>query len=297
MINKAEDLIPIDLEIKKIYRDDIFNCRGPIILSDCVSLANDIKREGLQCPITVQPYTEKSPFEYRVVVGHRRLTAFKINKAETIPAIIAYGLTEQQARIKNLNENIKRKDLNPLQEAKGIEDMKNRGIPIADVAKLLEVSTGWVRIRYLILELPEAIQKEVAAGLIKLTMVEELSSLPFNEMASVVRQLRDDKITGDRTDPIAKILDKKKALKQKNKEKCALKQEPRGIAAIEDMQTVIREAVGNSLPTRALAWAAGHINDYELYLDIKSDAERKGIDYKIPVDIIKLAQEAGLIKV
>lgn len=283
MESKAGDLIPVDIPMLDIYCDNEFNCRGAFNLSECVPLAQEIAKVGLIYPISVQPYDKKPNFKYRIVTGHRRFQAFRLNKAVTIPGVIKVGLTDFEARRQNLSENIKRKNLNILQEAKALGNMKLRNVGLEDAAKSLEVSTGWIRIRYLLLELPEEIQLEAASGLLSQKVIEELSHLPKNEQFAVVREMRDRRIVGAKESEVGKILDKKAAKKSQVK----IKKEARGIEAIGDMQEVIRKAIGNSLPTRVLAWASGYINDYELYVDIKTEADRRGIPFHIPLEVVQ----------
>src|SRR5262245_14130389 len=103
-------MVPMD----QIFSDDDFNCRGRIAPIDVIDLAKSIEEVGLQQPIVVQPY--KHPLNpkilYRIMAGHRRFMAFRVNKSDKIPAFIREGLTDFEARLLNLTENLKRQDLN-----------------------------------------------------------------------------------------------------------------------------------------------------------------------------------------
>lgn len=75
-------------------------------------LANSIKTFGLLSPIVVQ---ENSEGTYLKVVGTRRILAFKLNKATTIPAIVLpKNKTRKELYVFTYEENSKRQDLDSL---------------------------------------------------------------------------------------------------------------------------------------------------------------------------------------
>src|SRR5258706_4547785 len=166
-----------ELPLKDIFADTDFNCRGAIAPIDVVDLARDIDAHGLQQAIVVQPFKDPQ-YKYRIVAGYRRHKAFQVLQRETIPCNVVDGLSDVQARIMNLSENLKRKDLNMLQEAKALEHLKNAGLTQDDVAREIGMSRGWTQIRFMILDLPKEIQYEVAAGFLSQQQVRDLSTLP-----------------------------------------------------------------------------------------------------------------------
>lgn len=271
-----------DLNCDDIYLDPEFNCRGAIAPMDVVDLAKSIEKDGLQFPIAVQPASDcdvvlPSGKKYRILAGHRRLVAVhKINKATTIKAMIKYGLDNVRARILNLSENLHRKSLNILQEAKAIQSLKDAGCPREQVAKELGVSGGWVQVRFYLLDLPEDIQTEAAAGFLNQHQIKQLRSLENDEqMYEAVRKIKTAKERGKavphvgkrkKVDPFAKKLRKREE--------------------IFEMMEHIRAALGNGLYTRTMAWCAGEINTVDLVGDLKKEADRKGILYHVPDTIL-----------
>lgn len=275
--NHVSMLVPI----AEIYSDPIFNCRGAISPIDVVELARDIDQHGLAQSIVIQPFTEKEGYKYRIVLGHRRFQAFINLKRKDIPAVIRDDLTEEQARIMNLSENLKRKDLNLLQEAKALEKFINDGLSAQEIAKKLEVSYGWVQVRSTLLKLPYAIQQEAAAGFVNQEQIKDLYGLPNEEaMYEAVKIIKDRKLTGDKKRIRVKdVVGNKKSL---------LRKKLRGRDTIFKLQTVIRDAIGNNLATRVLGWAAGEVNDIEILQALKDEADNLGIPWSIP----KHVQEA-----
>ena len=267
-----------EIATKLIYSDDDFNCRGVIAPMDVVDLARDIDEHGLQFPIAVQPKEDVQAglppgFDFRIIAGHRRFAACtKILKREFIPAMVKTGLSETQARVMNLAENLQRKALNILQEANAISRLKDLGVPREHVAKQLGVTGSWVQVRFYLLEMPEEIQKEAAAGILTQYHIMQLHTLKTpEEKYEAVRKIKDARAAGEKVPHVGK---RKKVSEDVAKE--------RKKDEIEEMMLTISERLGNGIHTRCLAWAAGNINTLELYKSLKAHAESEGKTFYPP---------------
>lgn len=277
-----ENMKVLDVPIHEIYADSELNCRGAIVPYDVIELANSIEKNGLQQPITIQPYIEHPPYKYRIVVGHRRHKAFIVNGAKTIPCIIKEGLTELQARILNLQENLERKNLNLLQEALAIQKFKFAGYTIQEVAKLVGMSTGWVQVRFALLELEPEIQETAAAGFLTQEQVKDIYSMPnTQERFTAVKQIKESKLRGE-----------KKAIKVKKPKRNPLARKVRSKEEILQMNEFILDVVKSNFGTRCLAWAAGEISDLDLYRDMRVVAEDLGLPtFRIPQSVTDIKDE------
>lgn len=271
------DYTVLSIPMGVIWSDNDFNCRGQIIPLDVVDLVKDIQQYGLQFPIAVQPIgsIEGAPEDakYRIIAGHRRFSAFKVIGKEAIPAMIKIGLGEVQARLVNLGENLKRQNLNILQEAKAIKRLRSLGMNRRQVSEELGVSSSWVQVRFNLLDLPEEIQHEAAAGLLNQYQVKELFSLPNKEAQfEAVKKIKNARLRGEKGISVAKP-PKEDPFKKKRRQKNVVQE------MIEHMGTTI----GYGLHTRTLAWANGEISSAELYMDIKRYGDAHNIDYTIPI--------------
>jgi ParB/RepB/Spo0J family partition protein len=270
----------LHLDVNKIYSDGEFNCRGSILPMDIVDLVQDIERNGLQFPIAVQPrqdVTTELPegFDFRIIAGHRRFAAFQLMKKAEIPAMVKVGLSEVQARLVNLGENLKRKALNILQEAISIKRLRDLGLNRRQVSEELGVSVSWVQVRFNLLDLPDEVQQEAAAGILNQYQVKEIFSLPTTEQQfEAVKKIKDAKLRGERGVSVGKT-----PLTDPNKKKRHAKN------VVQEMMTHMGQTIGFGLHTRALAWANGEISSTELFLDIAAYAKEKGVDYEIPVKV------------
>jgi ParB family chromosome partitioning protein len=80
-------------------------------------LAASIRAQGLMQPILVRSI---GPDRYEIIAGERRFRAAKLAGLEDVPVLVK-NVPDQAAAAMALIENIQREDLNPLEEAQGIQ--------------------------------------------------------------------------------------------------------------------------------------------------------------------------------
>lgn len=272
--------IPID----DIYLDENFNCRGQIAPIDVLDLATDIKNRKLDTPITVQPYNVIPGKKWRIVAGHRRFTAYEVNRLDPdpvvaarfdkIPAFIEVNLDETQARTMNLRENLHRKQLNILQEANAIKyylDIKV--FNEHDIAEMVGTSRGWVQVRAALLKLPKDIQEVAAAGLMTQAQIKHCAGMKrLDQQYAFVRKIKESREKNEKIDLTPSIKQSKDALKQRERKP----------AEIKEMKELLYDVFGACLATRAMAWADGTISTVELNNTIEQEAKKLGKVYKTP---------------
>ena len=83
------------------------------------SLIESIREQGIIQPILIRKLTKN---KYELIAGERRLRAAKILGHKTIPGIIK-TITDEEAAIYALLENVQRENLNPIEEALGLEKL------------------------------------------------------------------------------------------------------------------------------------------------------------------------------
>jgi len=277
MENEKMELVYI--KIANIDDNYELNCRGKITPIDVVDLAKDIALRGLIQPIAIAPYDEAKKLEtgkqWRLLAGFRRLMAHRVNEQKEIACVIRQIDNELDALTFNLAENIKRKDLNILQEANAIKRLRDLGVPETEAAERLDASRGWVQVRFMLLGLPEEVQKEAAAGIITQENIRQLYTIYHKtgdkeQIFEAVRHLKDAKIRGRSI----KITANKEAAKRQKKHR--KRQE------IFELMDHLQKTIGNGLHTRVLSWAAGEITDEDVFYSIKIYAVEREIPYTIP---------------
>ncbi len=123
-------------------------------------LAEDIKRRGVDSPILLRPLPGPRVAEtdrkvkYEIVFGERRFRASALAGVKTIPARVRDDLTDEQALEAQLVENLHRKDLTPLEEAEGYQQLMDHSKINADqLAERIEKSRTYVYNRLKLLDL------------------------------------------------------------------------------------------------------------------------------------------------
>ncbi|GAB3542615.1 ParB/RepB/Spo0J family partition protein [Noviherbaspirillum agri] len=82
-------------------------------------LAASIKAQGLMQPILVRPLANGAN-KYEIIAGERRFRAAQLAGLTEVPVLVK-DVDDQAAAAMALIENIQREDLNPLEEAQGIQ--------------------------------------------------------------------------------------------------------------------------------------------------------------------------------
>ena len=84
-------------------------------------LAESIKAQGIMQPILVRRLTEgANAGKYEIIAGERRSRAAKLAGLDTVPVLVR-DVPNEAAAAMALIENIQREDLNPLEEAQGLQ--------------------------------------------------------------------------------------------------------------------------------------------------------------------------------
>lgn len=84
-------------------------------------LAESIKAQGIMQPILVRPVDQG---RYEIIAGERRWRAAQLAGLNEVPALIR-KVADESALAMSLIENIQRENLNPLEEAMGIQRLIN----------------------------------------------------------------------------------------------------------------------------------------------------------------------------
>ncbi|MGN0100009.1 MAG: ParB/RepB/Spo0J family partition protein [Dietzia sp.] len=126
-------------------------------------LAHSVKEFGLLQPIVVR---EMPGGRYQLIMGERRWRASQRAELETIPAIVRQ--TEDEDLLRDaLLENIHRVQLNPLEEAAAYQQLLEEfDVTQSELASRIGRSRPAITNSIRLLQLPTAVQRRVAAGVL-----------------------------------------------------------------------------------------------------------------------------------
>ena len=84
-------------------------------------LAESIKTQGVMQPVLVRPLAgEGGAARYEIIAGERRFRAARLAGLDEVPVLVR-DVTDESAAVMALIENMQREDLNPLEEAQGLQ--------------------------------------------------------------------------------------------------------------------------------------------------------------------------------
>ena len=189
-------------------------------------LKASIKEKGVLQPILVR----KSENGYEIVAGERRLRAAKAVGLEQVPVIIK-NVTDREAFVLALVENIQREELNAIEEALGFKRlMEEFQFTQEAVAEAIGKDRSTITNLLRLLRLPEEIQKQVADA--KLSMGHARALLSLEDVAI---QKKMAKVIIDKGLSVRQVEDLvKKARQGQNIIKAAAKPKNRDIEILEE---------------------------------------------------------------
>lgn len=268
----------VNLPMSEIFHDASFNHRGYVSGLDVVELMRDIEKNGLRDPILVRPYTTQPPYKYRIIAGHRRHTAFKCLKKTEIPCRIIPIQDELDDYKISFSENLQRKQLNILQQARAVEIYKKRGWSANLVAQEFSQSLDWATVLYNLLELPSEIQEVAAAGLLTHKEIKQVHRLKDKDaQIDLVKQIKSAKAKGMRFTQPLKV----------NSQNILRNRVPTP-AELNEMLDFLGDSTGPGLHTRLLAWAAGNISMAAIYQDIEAYCKENRKPFRMPPEVRKV---------
>jgi ParB family chromosome partitioning protein len=83
-------------------------------------LAESIKGQGVMQPVLVRPVGAPAEGRYEIIAGERRVRAARLAGLDEVPVLVR-EVPDQTAAVMALVENLQREDLNPLEEAQGLQ--------------------------------------------------------------------------------------------------------------------------------------------------------------------------------
>jgi ParB family chromosome partitioning protein len=159
-------------------------------------LAESIKAQGVMQPILVRPLHEgENAGKYEIIAGERRFRASGLAGLLSVPVLVR-DVANEAAAAMALIENIQREDLNPLEEAHGLQRLvKEFGLTHEEAAQAVGRSRSAASNLLRLLNLAEPVQALLMAGDLDMGHARALLSLDRATQVSTAHQIASKKIS------------------------------------------------------------------------------------------------------
>ena len=149
-------------------------------------LANSIERNGVLQPLLVRPMADSS---YQLVAGERRWRAARIAGLSEVPVVVK-EMSDEQAMEISLIENLQREDLNPIEEAEGLQLLIERyNLTQEDAAARVGRSRPAIANALRLLNLPEEVRTLTKEG--KISAGHARALLSFDDKADMLKTAKE----------------------------------------------------------------------------------------------------------
>jgi len=170
-------------------------------------LAESIKAQGIMQPILVRLLSSgPNAGKYEIIAGERRSRAAKLAGLDSVPVLVRQ-VPDQAAAAMALIENIQREDLNPLEEAQGLQRLiKEFGLTHETAAQAVGRSRSAASNLLRLLNLAEPVQTMLMAGDLDMGHARALLSLERSTQITAANQISAKKMSVREAESLVKKL-------------------------------------------------------------------------------------------
>jgi ParB family chromosome partitioning protein len=150
-------------------------------------LAESIKSQGVMQPVLVRPLAEAGAYE--IIAGERRVRAAALAGLEAVPVLVK-SVPDEAAAVMALIENMQREDLNPLEEAQGLQRLISEfGLTHEQAAQAIGRSRSAASNLLRLLNLAEPVRNLLMAGDLDMGHARALLALPAAQQVLAGQQV------------------------------------------------------------------------------------------------------------
>ena len=159
-------------------------------------LAESIKAQGIMQPILVRKLAAGgNAGKYEIIAGERRFRAARLAGLDSVPVLVR-DVPDEAAAAMALIENIQREDLNPLEEAQGLQRLiKDFGLTHEQAAQAVGRSRSAASNLLRLLNLAEPVQTMLMAGDIDMGHARALLALERAAQITAANQIAQKKLS------------------------------------------------------------------------------------------------------
>ena len=202
--SKADDGAPSKLSLDVMVAG-AYQPRTRMDEGSLYELAESIKSQGIMQPILVRRLAAgANAGKYEIIAGERRFRAAKLAGLSEVPVLVR-DVPDQAAAAMALIENIQREDLNPLEEAQGLQRLiKEFGLTHEVAAQAVGRSRSAASNLLRLLNLADPVQTMLMAGDLDMGHARALLSLDKAAQITAANQISAKKLSVREAESLAK---------------------------------------------------------------------------------------------
>ncbi|PUE36957.1 ParB/RepB/Spo0J family partition protein [Limnohabitans sp. Hippo3] len=202
----AETGVPTQLKLDQMVAG-MYQPRTRMDEGALYELAESIKAQGIMQPILVRQLSEgDNAGKYEIIAGERRFRASRLAGLESVPVLVR-DVPNEAAAAMALIENIQREDLNPLEEAQGLQRLiKEFGLTHESAAQAVGRSRSAASNLLRLLNLADPVQSMLMAGDLDMGHARALLSLDKAAQITAANQISAKKLSVREAESLAKKL-------------------------------------------------------------------------------------------
>ena len=186
----VEDIVPNRFQPRLTFDVEALN-----------DLANSIREHGIIQPLVVRKLQDK----YEIIAGERRYKAAALIGMQKVPCIVM-NLNDNESAEVAVIENIQRKEMTPLEEAKSFKKILDKGYLTQDeLAKRMGKSQSSIANKLRLLNLDEIVQEAILNGKISERHARSLLKVENKiDQRNLLNEIIDKRLTVRQTDELIK---------------------------------------------------------------------------------------------
>jgi ParB family chromosome partitioning protein len=198
--DRAPSTLSLDVMVAGVYQPRTRMDEGSLY-----ELAESIKVQGIMQPILVRMvHAGANAGKYEIIAGERRFRAAKLAGLSEVPVLVR-DVPDQTAAAMALIENMQREDLNPLEEAQGLQRLiKEFGLTHEDAAQAVGRSRSAASNLLRLLNLADPVQTMLMAGDLDMGHARALLSLDKAAQITAANQISAKKLSVREAESLAK---------------------------------------------------------------------------------------------
>jgi ParB family chromosome partitioning protein len=202
----AESGLPSQLKLDQMVAG-MYQPRTRMDEGALYELAESIKAQGIMQPILVrQLHDGPNAGKYEIIAGERRFRASRLAGLDAVPVLVR-DVPNEAAAAMALIENIQREDLNPLEEAQGLQRLiKEFGLTHETAAQAVGRSRSAASNLLRLLNLADPVQSMLMAGDLEMGHARALLSLDKAAQITAANQIAAKKLSVREAESLAKKL-------------------------------------------------------------------------------------------